>query len=57
MSIVPDYRGMDVVEWPILHGEPDKVGLTVHVMDSGIDTGDILSIRTIKPHQGEGFAI
>jgi len=42
MGILPEYRGMDVVEWPLLCGEPDQVGMTVHFMDKGIDTGDIL---------------
>lgn len=56
MGILPAYRGMDVVEWPVLLGEPDKVGLTVHVMDRGIDTGDILSVLPVAPQPGESFA-
>ena len=53
MGILPDYRGMDVVEWPLLEGRPDCVGLTVHFMAAGVDTGDILTTRRIEPHAGE----
>ena len=34
------YRGMNVTEWSVLHGDPP--GVTVHIVDPGIDTGDIL---------------
>lgn len=47
MGILPRYRGMDVVEWPLLEGKPDHVGMTVHFMDAGIDTGDILRLQRI----------
>jgi folate-dependent phosphoribosylglycinamide formyltransferase PurN len=42
MGLLPPYRGMDVVEWPILEGRPNQVGLTVHLMTKGLDEGDIL---------------
>lgn len=47
MGILPNYRGMDVVEWPILCDEPDEVGITVHIMDKGVDTGPILGVQKI----------
>lgn len=53
MGILPEYRGMDVVEWPLLRGEPRQVGMTVHFMDKGIDTGDILRIERLQPTAGE----
>ncbi len=39
-SILPEYRGMDPVEYAILNG--DKVGVTVYFVDGGVDTGDII---------------
>ncbi|MEN8130905.1 MAG: formyltransferase family protein [Pseudomonadota bacterium] len=42
MGILPTYRGMDLPEWAILNGDLDKIGCTVHVMDTGVDTGPIL---------------
>jgi len=47
MGVLPTYRGMDVVEWAILEGHFDQVGISVHFMDSGVDTGDILAVKTI----------
>jgi methionyl-tRNA formyltransferase len=50
---LPLYRGMDVVEWAVLEdrtGEP-SIGLTLHFMDQGVDTGPILGRHRerIKP--------
>lgn len=40
-SLLPAYRGMHPVFWCLRNGERWS-GLTVHTMDPGIDTGDIL---------------
>lgn len=40
-SLLPAYRGKHPLFWALRNGER-WVGLTVHVMDAGIDTGDIL---------------
>jgi methionyl-tRNA formyltransferase len=53
MGVLPPYRGMDVVEWPILEGNIDQIGITVHFMDKGVDTGDILQVSQIHPRTGE----
>ncbi len=45
MGILPHYRGMNVAEWAVLRGGP--VGCTVHCVDAGIDTGDILCVRMV----------
>ena len=49
MGVLPEYRGMDVVEWPIIEREDEKVGVTCHLIDEGIDTGDILKIVRVNP--------
>jgi methionyl-tRNA formyltransferase len=49
-SLLPAYRGKHPVFWALRNGEPWS-GLTVHVMDAGLDTGDILyqvRVRTRK---------
>jgi methionyl-tRNA formyltransferase len=55
MGPLPDYRGMDVVEWPILEGRQENPGLgvTLHFMDRGIDTGPIARIGRIPIQQGD----
>jgi folate-dependent phosphoribosylglycinamide formyltransferase PurN len=40
---LPEIRGMSSPEWSLLRGVP--VGITIHYMDSGIDTGRILLCR------------
>jgi len=47
MGILPYYRGMDVVQWPILNRDFDNIGMTTHIIDRGVDTGDILEIFKI----------
>jgi folate-dependent phosphoribosylglycinamide formyltransferase PurN len=39
-GLLPQYRGMNVTEWSVYHDDP--VGVTVHTVDAGVDTGDIL---------------
>ena len=53
MGILPEYRGMDVVEWPILKNDFDELGFTVHIMEKGVDTGPILYSEKIKVSSSE----
>ena len=43
LGLLPEIRGMSSPEWSLLQGVP--VGITIHYMDSGIDTGRILLRR------------
>jgi len=43
LGLLPHVRGMSSPEWSLLQGVP--VGITIHYMDSGIDTGRILLCR------------
>jgi folate-dependent phosphoribosylglycinamide formyltransferase PurN len=40
LGLLPEIRGMSSPEWSLLNGVP--LGITIHFMDSGIDTGPIL---------------
>jgi methionyl-tRNA formyltransferase len=44
-SALPRYRGVYTSIWPVLNGET-SVGVTLHYMDPGVDTGDIVANRT-----------
>ena len=57
MGTLPPYRGMDVIEWPILEDHFDQIGITVHFMDQGLDTGDILQVRPIQANQDETISV
>jgi len=40
-GMLPFYRGRNVLNWAIINGEKE-IGVTVHYIDEGIDTGDII---------------
>jgi len=42
MGLCEEYRGCYPTTWPIINGE-DTAGVTVHYIDEGIDSGDIIS--------------
>jgi len=44
-SLLPKYRGMYTSVWPILFGDRQS-GVTLHCIDRGIDTGDIIEQLT-----------
>lgn len=51
-SILPNYRGMAPHHWPIINGEKET-GVTVHYVDEGVDTGDIIIQKTIPLYGDE----
>ncbi len=46
-SLLPAYKGVYPSVWPILNGE-EYAGVTLHKMDQGIDTGDIIAQKRFK---------
>ncbi len=50
-GLLPRYRGVDVVAWAVLNGDP--VGVSVHLVDAGIDTGRICRTRELPIHRGD----
>jgi len=42
MGITPKYRGVHGAYWALVNGDPDNCGVTIHLVDKGIDTGGIL---------------
>ncbi|MBW3571384.1 MAG: hypothetical protein KY467_09775 [Gemmatimonadetes bacterium] len=50
-ALLPWNRGWHTPSWALLEGTP--VGATLHFMDAGIDTGDVVLQRRLEPHAGE----
>ncbi|MFV0387767.1 MAG: formyltransferase family protein [Pyrinomonadaceae bacterium] len=50
-ALLPNFRGMDVTEWSVLCGE--KVAVSVHSVNLGVDTGSVLRSELILPQQGD----
>lgn len=48
---MPEIRGMNACEWSLLLGLPP--GVTIHVIDRGIDTGPVLDHLPLAVHPGE----
>ena len=51
-SLLPKYKGMYTSAWPIINGE-DHSGVTLHKIDCGIDTGDIIDQKSFKLSKNE----
>jgi len=54
-SLLPAYRGKHPVFWALRHGER-SAGLTVHVMDPHIDTGDVLYRTKVRTRRRDSVA-
>jgi methionyl-tRNA formyltransferase len=52
-GVLPAYRGMNVAEWSILNDDP--VGISVHFVDAGVDTGDIVAREPINVAAGDSL--
>jgi methionyl-tRNA formyltransferase len=46
-GILPGHRGRNATAWAIFY-EENKVGITWHIVDEGIDTGKILMVNSFK---------
>lgn len=42
-GLSPHYRGADCTFWALHNGEPEQVGCTLHFIDAGIDTGNLIA--------------
>jgi len=45
-ALLPWNRGLDSILWSVVDGTPK--GVTIHHMDTGIDTGDIIAQRELR---------
>ncbi|MEO6347100.1 MAG: formyltransferase family protein, partial [Aquaticitalea sp.] len=55
-GITPKYRGVHGGYWSIANGDKENCGVTVHLVDSGIDTGGVLFQKTIETNPNDNFA-
>ena len=54
MGYLPKYRGMNALEWSLFYNE--KIGVTLHFIEPGIDTGDILLFKEIPLNNNDTIA-
>jgi len=55
-GITPQYRGVHGAYWALVMNDRDRCGTTLHFVDSGIDTGQIIAQTLIKPTSADSFA-
>ncbi len=55
-GITPEFRGVHGGYWAIATGKPSLFGTTIHQVDTGIDTGNVLEQVCIKPSPKDNFA-
>lgn len=54
ISLLPWNRGADPVLWSVLENTP--TGVTIHFMDEGVDTGDVIAQRPVEIYEDDTFA-
>jgi formyl transferase-like protein len=55
-GITPKYRGVHGAYWACATGDVENCGVTVHLIDKGIDTGAILYQARIVPEREHNFS-
>ncbi len=54
-GITPKYRGVHGGYWAMANSDSDNCGVTVHLVDRGIDTGGVLFQQNIAPVSKDNF--
>jgi folate-dependent phosphoribosylglycinamide formyltransferase PurN len=55
MGITPKYRGIHCGYWAMAMKDEENCGVTVHLVDKGIDTGGVLYQARISPTKSDNF--
>lgn len=54
LGLSPYYRGAGTNFWPLVNGEPEYCGATIHFLDAGVDTGPIIGHVRPDMRSGDG---
>lgn len=54
-GITPKYRNVHGAYWALVNNDPENCGVTVHLVDSGIDTGNIIYQQQITISDDDNF--
>lgn len=54
-GITPRYRGSHGAYWALANNDKENCGVTVHLVDTGIDTGNILAQARIPYNKSDNF--
>ena len=54
LGLSPYYRGAGTNFWPLVNGEPEYCGATIHYLDAGVDSGPIIAHVRPEMRAGDG---
>lgn len=54
-GITPQYRGLHGAYWALANGDAANCGVTIHVVDAGVDTGPIVAQARISPSASDSY--
>lgn len=52
-GLSPHYRGADCTFWALYNSEPDQIGCTLHYIDPGIDSGNLIAHISPEVHESD----
>lgn len=56
LGITPSYRGVHGGYWALAYGDINNFGATVHLVDAGVDTGDVIDQVRCRPSPEDDFS-
>lgn len=54
-GITPQYRGLHGAYWALVNDDAANCGVTIHVIDAGLDTGPIVAQAQISPSSSDSY--
>ena len=54
-GITPQYRGVHGAYWALVNNDEKNCGVTIHLVDAGIDTGGVICQKTITVDRTDNF--
>jgi folate-dependent phosphoribosylglycinamide formyltransferase PurN len=55
-GITPEYRGVHGAYWALVQQDQEHCGVTIHFVDAGIDTGNVLEQAVISPTSDDNYS-
>lgn len=54
-GLTPQYRGMNGAYWTLVGGDEENLAVTLHLVDKGVDTGDVLYQERVSMPAGNNI--
>lgn len=54
-GITPMYRGVHGCYWALANRDPGHAGVTIHLVDNGVDTGAVIAQAVVQPSRSDSY--